>query len=58
MYLENGGNPYLQDQYTVFGQVYEGMDVVEAISSTATDTNDKPVVDIVIESVDVTQYGK
>ena len=58
MYKEHGGNPYLQDLYTVFGQVYEGMDVVDAIAASATDTTDRPVVDIVIESIDVTEYSK
>ena len=58
LFKEKGGNPWLQGQYTVFGQVYEGMDVVDAISATATDTNDKPVEDIVIESIEVTEYSK
>lgn len=58
VYLEHGGNPHLQGQYTVFGQVYDGMDVVEAISSAATDTMDKPLEDIVIESIEVTEYDK
>ena len=53
-----GGNPHLQGQYTVFAQVYDGMDVVDAISKTATDTTDKPVEDIVIESIEVTEYSK
>lgn len=57
-YLENGGNPYLQDQYTVFGQVYDGMDVVAAISAVETDSSDRPVTDIVIESIEITQYEK
>lgn len=57
-YKENGGNPYLQNQYTVFGQVYDGMDVVEAISGVDTDSSDKPTTDVVIESVEVTQYQK
>lgn len=55
-YKENGGNPYLQNQYTVFGQVYEGMDIVEAISAVETDSSDKPVTDVVIESIEITQY--
>lgn len=55
-YAEFGGNPHLQDQYTVFGQVYEGMDIVEKISKTETDGNDKPLTDIEIESIEVTQY--
>lgn len=55
-YKENGGNPYLQNQYTVFGQVYDGMDVVEAISAVDTDSSDKPVTDVTIESIEIMQY--
>lgn len=50
-YLENGGVPSLDFGYTVFGQVYEGMDVVDAISQVETDENDGPVEDVVIEDV-------
>lgn len=57
-FLEHGGNPHLQDQYTVFGQVYDGMDIVETISQTETDSSDKPVNDVVIESIEIKQYEK
>ena len=43
-------------QYTVFGQVYEGMDIVDKIAATETDSNDKPLTDVVIESIEVTNY--
>lgn len=57
-FLEHGGNPHLQDQYTVFGQVYEGMELVETLSSVETDSSDKPTKDIVIESIKIKQYKK
>ena len=49
-----GGYLSLYQQYTVFGQVYEGMDVVDKIAKVETDANDKPVEDVIIESIDVT----
>lgn len=48
-----GGVPYLDFGYTVFGQVYEGMDVVDAISQVETDENDGPVEDVIIEDIAV-----
>lgn len=57
-YKVNGGNPHLQDLYTVFGQVYDGQDVLGAVCGTETDENDKPVQDIIIEKIEITQYTK
>jgi len=42
---------WLDDLHSVFGKVFEGMDVVYAISEVATDVNDKPLVDVVIDSI-------
>lgn len=55
-YKEVGGCLYLSGGYTVFGQVYEGLDVVDTIAATATDGNDKPLENVVIESIDVSTY--
>lgn len=55
-YLEVGGCLYLSGGYTVFGQVYEGLDVVDAIAAAKTDSNDKPLNDVIIESIDITTY--
>lgn len=51
-YKEYGGYPSLFLQYTVFGQVYEGMDVVDKIAAVETnEANDKPKTDVVIENI-------
>ncbi len=54
-YINHGGYPSLDFQYTVFGQVSGGMDVVDAIASVETGENDKPKEDIVINSIKITE---
>ena len=44
---------YLDGMHPVFGEVIDGMSVVDAISNVATDSNDRPLVDIVINSTQV-----
>ncbi len=48
-YTTKGGAPHLDDEYTVFGQVVSGMEVVDAIAEQTTDNMDKPVQDITLE---------
>ena len=55
-YQTAGGAPYLDYTDTVLGQVYEGMDVVDAIGQTAVDENQKPREDITINSVSIETY--
>ena len=52
-YMEQGGTPWLDHRHSVFGQVIEGMDVVDTIANVETADADKPVVDVVIEKVTV-----
>lgn len=50
-YTTQGGTPHLDGQYTVFGEVVSGMDVVDKIEKAETDGNDRPVKDIRILSM-------
>ena len=63
LYIENGGNPYLDGAYsisgkghTVFAQVFEGMDVVNKIAGVQTNQSDKPLEDVKIETIEITKY--
>ena len=62
LYAQHGGNIHLDGAWrataghTVFGQVYSGMDVVDAIAAVETGTNNKPVADVIIESIEITTY--
>ena len=63
LYAKHGGNIHLDGAWrhsgghTVFGQVYEGMDVVDAIAKVDTDSNDKPITAVTIKSIDITTYA-
>lgn len=52
-YINDGGRPDLDMDYTVFGQVISGMEVVDAISMVPTGNADRPNEDVIIESVTV-----
>ncbi len=55
-YINQVDNNYLDGGYTVFGWVYEGMDVVDAIANVATDAYDKPLEDVIIEYVEIDTF--
>jgi len=47
--------PHLNGKHTIFGEVVDGREVVDRISQTQTDRNDRPVQDVVLESVSIEQ---
>ena len=52
-YKTIGGTPWLDFRHTVFGQVFEGMDVVDNIASVKKDASDKPLEDIKITGITI-----
>ncbi len=52
-YSKTGGWPQLDNRYTVFGQIYYGLDVAMKINEVQTDEYSRPVKDIEIESVTI-----
>jgi peptidyl-prolyl cis-trans isomerase A (cyclophilin A) len=56
-FITTAPTPWLTGKHTIFGEVLEGSDVVENISQVKTDSRDRPVTDVVIESVEITGPG-
>ena len=52
-YEKLGGTPWLDFRHSVFGQVFEGMNVVDAIANVKTAAQDKPVEDVIINSIEI-----
>lgn len=46
VYRATGGAPHLDGQYTVFGEVVEGLDVIEAMQAVETNADDRPITDV------------
>ena len=46
IYTTVGGTPFLDGEYTVFGEIIDGLDIIDRIAGQATDPNDRPLEDI------------
>lgn len=53
VYKTIGGKPHLDQNYVVFGQVIEGLEIVDSIAATKTNNRDRPIADVIIQSVRV-----
>lgn len=53
VYRNEGGTPHLDGEYTVFGEVIEGMEIVDKIESSPTNSTDRPLHDITITKLSV-----
>ena len=51
-YTTIGGSPHLDGEYTVFGEVIEGMEIVDSIAEQETDDNCRPLRDVVILKIE------
>lgn len=52
-YESAGGTPWLDFRHTVFGQVFDGMDVVDTIAGVEVGNADKPINDVIINSIEI-----
>ncbi|WP_439182028.1 peptidylprolyl isomerase [Carboxylicivirga taeanensis] len=53
VYRTQGGVPHLDDNYTVFGEVVEGLEVIDSIATVSTNQMDRPLEDVYILKVEV-----
>jgi peptidyl-prolyl cis-trans isomerase B (cyclophilin B) len=58
IYKKTGGTPHLDGNYTVYGEVLMGMNVIDSIAAVKTDSNNRPLDDIKVNSVTIKTIKK
>jgi peptidyl-prolyl cis-trans isomerase B (cyclophilin B) len=56
LFMKNGGEPSLDWKNTIFGQVYDGIKIVDSIASVEVDSKSKPVKDVIINKVEIKKF--
>lgn len=54
-YKQHGGSPFLDMNYTVFGYVINGREIIDALAAVPTDANDRPLEDVKILSINIVE---
>ncbi len=57
-FITTAATPWLTGKHTIFGEVVEGVDVIDAIGAVQTGRGDRPVQDVVLESVEIAGDGE
>ncbi|PCI24903.1 peptidylprolyl isomerase [Candidatus Peregrinibacteria bacterium] len=55
--VEAPETPWLDKKHTVFGQIFEGLDIIDLIANADVDENDRPLKDIVLKNITLTSYA-
>lgn len=56
VYQEKGGTPWLDNKHTVFGQIFEGIEIVDKIAQVEVDKESKPIEDVKILDIEILKY--
>tara|TARA_R110002050_G_scaffold281956_1_gene429624 strand:- start:32999 stop:34126 length:1128 start_codon:yes stop_codon:yes gene_type:complete len=57
-FITDKPTPHLNNKHTVFGELVLGLDIEDSISNTKTDSSNKPLIDIIIEELNIIRKGK
>lgn len=55
-YENNGGTMWLDNKHSVFGQVFEGFDILDKLAEVETDASDRPVKDVLVLGIEIKEW--
>jgi len=56
LYRMHGGTMHLYLVHTVFGQVFEGMDIVDRIAVVEVGATDRPITDVIVDRIEIVEF--